>query len=93
MYDPSPKLEGRLLLRFCKSDLLDPVVRQVLNLGPLLEHTSDSSDGSSSSSNDDNEDIDIVEGTLLGNDSAVYHVHWVLTNETHVAAVVPYGCY
>jgi hypothetical protein len=82
MYDPSPKPEGRLSLRFRKSDLSDPVVRQVLNLEPL-----DSDEDHSGSSYDDSE-IDIVSGTLLGNDSAVYRVRRVLTNETHVAVVV-----
>jgi hypothetical protein len=36
----------------------------------------------------DDDDIDIVEGTLLGDDIAVYRVRRVLTNETHVAVVV-----
>jgi hypothetical protein len=35
MYDPSPKPEGRLSLRFCRSNLSDSVVRQVLNLKPF----------------------------------------------------------
>jgi hypothetical protein len=82
MYDPSPKPEGRLSLRFRRSDLSDPVVRQVLNLEPL----DDANDSSGSSS--DESGIKIVEGTLLGNDFAVYHVRRVLTNETHVAVVV-----
>jgi hypothetical protein len=81
MYDPSPKPEGRLSLRFRRADLSDPVVRQVLHLGPW------DSDDDGDSSYDDNE-IDIVEGTLLGDDSAVYRVRRVLTNETHVAVVV-----
>jgi hypothetical protein len=78
MYDPSPKPEGRLSLRFRKSDLSDPVVRQVLNLDPLESDDSDY----------DDDDIRIVEGTLLGDDYAVYRVRRVLINETHVAVVV-----
>jgi hypothetical protein len=80
MYDPGPKPKGRLSLRFRQSDLSDPVVRQVLNLDPL------GNDDVSGSSYDDDE-IDIVEGTLLGNEYAVYRVRRV-TNETHVAVVV-----
>jgi hypothetical protein len=78
MYDPSPKPEGRLSLRFRKSDLSDPVVRQVLNLDPLESDDSDY----------DDDDIRIVEGTLLGDDYVVYRVRRVLINETHVAVVV-----
>jgi hypothetical protein len=81
MYDPSPKPEGRLFLQFRRSDLSDPMVRQVLNLQPL--DTDDDSGGSSNSN-----DIKIVAGTLLGNDSAVCRVQRVLTNETYVAVVV-----
>jgi hypothetical protein len=83
IYDPSPKPEGRLSLRFRRSDLSDPVVRQILNLGEDLESDGDDNSGSSSC-----DDIEIVEGTLLGDDSAVYRVRRVLTNETHVAVVV-----
>jgi hypothetical protein len=79
MYDPGPKPEGRLSLRFRQSDLSDPVVRQVLNLGPL-----DSDDDSSY----DDEEIEIEGGTLLGDDYVVYRVRRVLINETHVAVVV-----
>jgi hypothetical protein len=60
---------------------LTTVVRQVLNLDPLGD------DDVSGSSYDDDQ-IDIVEGTLLGNEYAVYRVRRVLTNETHVAVVV-----
>jgi hypothetical protein len=81
MFDPSPKPEGRLALRFRKSDLSDPVVRQVLSLDPL-----DSDDDTGGSYDDD--EIDFVEGTLIGDDYTVYRVRRVLTNETHVAAVV-----
>jgi hypothetical protein len=81
MYDPSPKPEGRLSLRFRRSDLSDPVVRQVLNLEPL-----DNANDSGSSSDDNG--IEIVKGTLLGDDFAVYRVRRVLTNETHVAVIV-----
>jgi hypothetical protein len=81
MYDPGPKPEGRLSLRFRQSDLSDPVVRQVLNLEPL-------GDNDVSGSSYDDDQIDIVEGTLLGNEYAVYRVRRVLTNETHVAVVV-----
>jgi hypothetical protein len=79
MYDPSPKPEGRLSLRFRKSDLSDPVVRQILNLEPL-----DSDDDSGY----DDDDIEIVGGTLIGDDYVVYRVRRVLTNETHVAVLV-----
>jgi hypothetical protein len=82
MYDPSPKPEGRLFLRFRRSDLSDPMVRQVLNLQPL--GTDDDDSGGSSDEND----IEIVAGTLLGDDYAVYRVRRVLTNETHVAVIV-----
>ncbi len=82
MYDPSPKPEGRLSLRFRRSDLSDPVVRQVLNLEPFDDDDDDDSGGSSKDS------IEILEGTLLGDDSAVYRVRRVLMNETHVAVVV-----
>jgi hypothetical protein len=81
MYDPGPKPEGRLALRFRKSDLSDPVVRQVLSLDPL-----DSDDDDDSGYDDD--DIRIVGGTLLGDDYVVYRVRRVLINETHVAVVV-----
>jgi hypothetical protein len=81
MYDPSPKPEGRLSLRFRKSDLTDPVVRQILNLNP-----EDSDDDGESDYDDD--DILIVPGTLLGDDSTVFRVRRVLTNDTHVAVVV-----
>ena len=77
MYDPSPKPEGRLSLRFRKSDLSDPVVRQVLNLDPLESDDSDY----------DDDDIRIVEGTLLGDDYVVYRVRRVLMNDMHVAVV------
>jgi hypothetical protein len=66
MYDPIPKPEGRLSLRFRRSGLSDPVVRQVLNLKPFNDD--DDSGGSS------NDSIEILEGTLLGDDSAVYRV-------------------
>jgi hypothetical protein len=79
MYDPGPKPEGRLSLRFRKSDLSDPVVREVLNLEPLE---------SDDESNYADTDIEIVEGTLLGDDYTVYCVRRVLTNETHVTIVV-----
>jgi hypothetical protein len=81
MYDPSPKPEGRLVLRFRRSDLSDPVVRDVLNLEPF-DADDDSAGGSSDGS------IEILGGTLLGDDSAVYRVRRVLTNETHVSVVV-----
>jgi hypothetical protein len=58
------------------------MVRQVLNLEPW------DSDNDSDSSYDDNE-IEIVEGMLLSDDSAVYRVQIVLTNETHVANTKP----
>jgi hypothetical protein len=58
------------------------MVRQVLHLMPL-----DNDDDSGGSSEDD-EIKSIVAGTLLGNDSTVYHVQRVLTNEMHVAAMV-----
>jgi hypothetical protein len=45
------------------------------------------SDNGSGSSYDDNK-IEIVEGMLLGDEHAVYHVQRVLTNEAHVAVVV-----
>jgi hypothetical protein len=79
MYDPSPKPEGRLSLRFRQSDLSDPVVRQILNLEPL-----DSDDDSGY----DDDDINIIAGTLLGDDYVVYRVRRVLSNETHVAVLV-----
>jgi hypothetical protein len=79
MYDPGPKPEGRLSLRFQKSHLSDPVVREVLNLEPL--ESDDESDYADT-------DIEIVEGTLLGDDYTVYCVRRVLTNEMHVAIVV-----
>jgi hypothetical protein len=79
MYDPSPKPEGRLSLRFRQSDLSDPVVRQILNLEPL-----DIDDDSGY----DDDDIDIIAGTLLGDDYVVYRVRRVLSNETHVAVLV-----
>jgi hypothetical protein len=81
LYDSSPKPEGRLSLQFRRSDLSDPVVRQVLNLLPL-----DSDDNDSSDSNDNA--FTIVEGTLLGDDYTVYRVRRVLTNDTHAAVVV-----
>jgi hypothetical protein len=59
--------------------LSDPVVRQVLNLEPL--ESDDESDY-------DDTEIEILEGTLLGDDYTVYRVRRVLTNETHVAVVV-----
>jgi hypothetical protein len=79
MYDPSPKPEGRLALRFRQSDLSDPVVREVLNLDPL-----DSDDDSGY----EDEEIEIKEGTLLGDHYVVYRVRRVLINETHIAVVV-----
>ena len=63
MYDPSPKPEGRLSLRYQRSDLSDPVVRQVLSLAPA-----DSSDDDSSSLDYQSNHFKIVEGTLLGDD-------------------------
>jgi hypothetical protein len=81
MYDPSPRPEGRLSLRFRRSDMSDPVVRQILNLNP-----EDSDDGEDS--NYDDNDIIIVPGTLLGDDYTVFRVRRVLTNDTHVAVVV-----
>jgi hypothetical protein len=83
MYDPSPKPEGRLSLRFRRSDLSGPVVRQVLNLDPV-----NSDDDTSVSGSYDDDEINIVEGTLIGDNDAVYRVRRVLVNKTHVAVVV-----
>jgi hypothetical protein len=76
-----PKPEGHLFLWFYMSNLIDPVVRQVLHLQPL-----DTEDDSGGSSNDD--EIKIVTGMLLGNDSAVHHVQRVLTNKMQSAVMV-----
>jgi hypothetical protein len=81
MYDPSPKPKGRLSLQFRKSDLTDPVVRQILSLNP------EDSDNDGESDYDDN-NIIIVPGTLLGDNYTVLSVRRVLTNDTHVAVVV-----
>jgi hypothetical protein len=78
----SPKPEGHRFLWFCRSDLSDPMARQVLHLLQPLD-TDDDSGGSS-----DDDEIEIVAGTLLSDDSAVYHVRRVLTNEKHFAVMV-----
>jgi hypothetical protein len=79
-YDSSPKPEGCLLLWFRKSDLSDPVVRQVLNLEPL--------DSNDNSNDYDDDKIVLLTGRLLGDEYTVYHVQRVLTNKMHVAVVV-----
>jgi hypothetical protein len=81
MYDPSPKPEGRLSLRFRKADLSDPIVREVLMLDPLDLDNDESSDY-------EDDEIDMVEGTLIGDDYVVYRVRRVLSNQTHVACLV-----
>jgi hypothetical protein len=49
MYNPDPKPEGCPFLQLHRSDLSDPMVRQLLNLQPLA---TDNDSGGSSDSND-----------------------------------------